>query len=99
MSSEILIKNTGNFMQKIIIAILVLGSMSAFASSKEKVSIEIKADSKDLCQFTSDSVFKGDVEGDFRQAGGYVKSVTACNKGLNGKFRKSIQFIMPTQNR
>jgi lipopolysaccharide export system protein LptA len=85
-------------MKRVLTVFLVLGSMSAFSSSKEKVSIEIKADTKELCQFTSDSVFKNDVEGDLRDAGAYVKSISAFNKGLDGKYRKSIHFVKPAQN-
>ena len=79
-------------MKKFLAVILVLGSMSAFAAAKEKVSIVIKADSKELCQLTSDSVFKGDVETDLRDAGAYIKEISACNKGLDGKFRKVVKF-------
>ncbi len=79
-------------MKKFLAVILVLGSMSAFAATKEKVSIVIKADSKELCQLTSDSVFKGDVETDLSDAGAYIKEISACNKGLDGKFRKVVKF-------
>jgi hypothetical protein len=85
-------------MKNVLAVFVVLGSMSVFASSKEKVSIEIKADTKALCDFTSDSFSKGDVEGDLRNEGAYVKMISACNKGLNGKYRKSIHFVRPTQN-
>lgn len=85
-------------MKNCLALLLVLGTMSAFASSKEKVEIFIKADTKELCKFTSDAVFKGDVEGDLRDAGAYLKELSVCNKGLDGKYRRSVKFVRPTQN-
>ena len=79
-------------MKKFLAVILVLGSMSAFAATKEKVSIVINADTKELCLLTSNSVFEGNVESDLNQAGAYIKEISACNKGLDGKFRKVVKF-------
>ena len=65
-------------------------------ASPEKIQVEIKADTEELCQLTSDSAFK-EVETDLREAGIHVRSVSACNKGLDGKFRKTDKFVKPNQ--
>jgi hypothetical protein len=85
-------------MKKIIALFLALGSISAFASSSDRVSVEIKADSKELCESASDSISKGDLEGDLRKMGAHVTFISVCNKGLDGRYRLSVRFAKPNQD-
>jgi hypothetical protein len=70
---------------------MILGTVSAFADNR--IEIEIKADSKDLCAETAKSATLANVEEEMRTKHDIrVVEITNCNRTLTGKYVKRIRF-------
>lgn len=80
-------------MKNLLCGFMLFSSLSGLAG--EKIQVEIKADNEELCQLAEKSVFK-DVENILKdEVGAYVKYVTICLEGIDGKFRKTVKFVKP----
>ncbi|MFL5783907.1 MAG: hypothetical protein ACJ76H_04795 [Bacteriovoracaceae bacterium] len=78
-------------MKMLLASIMILGTVSAFADNR--VQIEIKADSKELCSEAAKSATLANVEEEMRSKHDIrIVEITNCNRTLTGKYIKTVKF-------